>query len=415
MGFAQTTPNPDFYYGSVIESFRKHDPQMVHFSLLYKGRASEELDVILVRGGRPGWPTTPLGTVRTLSAGDLVGLFLVSRSDPSLAYEIVVDATFCARCADELIVDSASLGSVIIHGVGDYGMSSPRRKYAYDARSKRLLYQTDLGGGLPFLALENGQPVFWGQVWPGRERRDPAGTVAFTPEASDFRQVDSAYRAPVYPQDQSLLSLAPDGSCVLMEKFESFTERLVRCEGSQGAEIFEAPRATPARFEVERPKALTYGGGLEPENFNETIGPYQLDGNLLWFGLTFYDGEGSRGVGGFGNFDVSTKRFEMNYPPEFADWSVAALLVEPEAIWFSLSRRPEGAEYSGGLVRWERATGRLQRWPDAPLITGITRVGQRLYMATNEGVAVLEDDELTRYLLDVDQNGEYRLMRRELR
>ena len=42
---AQSTPNPDFYYGSVIEAFRKHDPQMVHFSLLYKGQAGEELRV----------------------------------------------------------------------------------------------------------------------------------------------------------------------------------------------------------------------------------------------------------------------------------------------------------------------------------------------------------------------------------
>lgn len=294
-------------------------------------------------------------------------------------------------------------------------MSSPRRKYAYDVRSKRLLYQTDLWGGLPFLALENGQPVFWGQVWPGRDRREPAGTVAFTPEASAFRQVDSGYRVPGYPQDQRLLSLASDGSCVLMEKTENFTERFVRCEGSQGAEIFEAPRATPARFKAERPKSFTYGGGLEPENFNETIGPYQLDGNLLWFGLTFYDGEGSRGIGGFGNFNVSTNRFAMVYPPEFADWSVAALLVEPKAIWFSLSRRPEGAEYSGGLVRWERATDTLQHWPETPLVSGIVRVGQRLLMATNEGVAILEDGELTRYLLDVDRDGNYGLVRRELR
>jgi hypothetical protein len=83
LSFAQSNVNPDFYYGSVIESFRKRDPQMVHFSLLYKGQASEELDVILVRGGRIA-KTRPYSTIRTFSAGDLVGLFLVSRSDPAL-------------------------------------------------------------------------------------------------------------------------------------------------------------------------------------------------------------------------------------------------------------------------------------------------------------------------------------------
>ena len=410
---AQSALNPDFNYGSVIESFRKHDPTMVHFSLLYRGQASEELDVILVRGGRTGWPQ-PLGTVRTFAAGDLVGLFLVSRSNPSLAYELVVEA-YCARCAEELIVDHASNGSIVMHGVGDYGMSTPRRKYVYDARSKRLLYRTDLGGGLPYLTLENEQPVFWGQVWPGRDRREPAGTVAFTPEASAFRQVRSDYPVPGFPRDRSLLSLVPNGSCALMERTENFTERFVRCESSQGAEVFRTPRATPSRFEAERSKAFTYGGGLEPENFNETIGPYQLEGNLLWFGLTFYDGEGSRGIGGFGKFDLSTNRFDLIYPPEFTDWSVAAMLVESEAIWFSLSRRPEGAGYSGGLVRWERATGRLQHWPETPLITGIARAEQRLYMATDEGVAAFEDGELTRFLLDVNEQSQYRLVKRELR
>src|SRR5580658_3200125 len=40
--------------------------------------------------------------------------------------------------------------------------------------------------------------------------------------------------------------------------------------------------------------------------FNETIGPHQVEGNRLWFGVTFYDGEGWTGTGGFGYFDAST-------------------------------------------------------------------------------------------------------------
>ena len=35
----------------------------------------------------------------------------------------------------------------------------------------------------------------------------------------------------------------------------------------------------------------------------EEIGPFQLSSNRLWFGLTFYDGEGLTGVGGIQTFD----------------------------------------------------------------------------------------------------------------
>jgi hypothetical protein len=131
--------------------------------------------------------------------------------------------------------------------------------------------------------------------------------------------------------------------------------------------------------------------------------------------LTFYDGEGSRGIGGFGAFNLSTRLFEMTYPPELADWSVGALLVEPAAIWLSLVRRPEGAGYSGGVVKWDRATNSIRGRYESPVVTGIARVGERLYLATDEGAAIFENGELTRYLLDVDRDGSYSLVRREQR
>src|SRR5262245_13695439 len=35
----------------------------------------------------------------------------------------------------------------------------------------------------------------------------------------------------------------------------------------------------------------------------------ELSGNRLWFGVTFYDGEGITGVGGIGTFDLSTGQY----------------------------------------------------------------------------------------------------------
>ncbi|MDA0206534.1 MAG: hypothetical protein O3A53_20485 [Acidobacteria bacterium] len=42
----------------------------------------------------------------------------------------------------------------------------------------------------------------------------------------------------------------------------------------------------------------------------------------------------------------------------------------------------------------------------------MTRRDERLYMATDEGASIFEEGKLTRYLLDVDRNGNYGLVRR---
>ena len=55
--------------------------------------------------------------------------------------------------------------------------------------------------------------------------------------------------------------------------------------------------------------------------------------NRLWFGKTFYDGEGSTGIGGFGYLDTVTRQYVMFSPPAIRPYSVTALLVEPETVW----------------------------------------------------------------------------------
>ena len=70
------------------------------------------------------------------------------------------------------------------------------------------------------------------------------------------------------------------------------------------------------------------------------MGPTHLFGGRLWFGKTFYDGEGLSGVGGFGYFDPHEKRIEEFSPPEILRWSASALLVEEGVVWIGRFRRP---------------------------------------------------------------------------
>ena len=100
--------------------------------------------------------------------------------------------------------------------------------------------------------------------------------------------------------------------------------------------------------------------------FQDRIGPRAADGDRLWFGKTFYDGEGVEGVGGLGYFDAATSRFEILTSPLIADWSVTAIHVEPEHIWLALAssrrvRGPQRRRCSASIVATRRSTRSLIR------------------------------------------------------
>jgi hypothetical protein len=50
----------------------------------------------------------------------------------------------------------------------------------------------------------------------------------------------------------------------------------------------------------------------------------QPEGDKLWFGKTFYDGEGNSGVGGFGYFDTADRQYYLFTPPEVVDCAISA-------------------------------------------------------------------------------------------
>ena len=139
--------------------------------------------------------------------------------------------------------------------------------------------------------------------------------------------------------------------------------------------------------------------------FQEEIGPSQVADGTLWFAKTFYDGEGSTGVGGFGFFDNQTKRYKLWSPQEIVDWSATAMLVEPEAVWIGLTFRSEYRDISGGLLRFDRATGTCTKLALPDLIYEITRVGNSLVLATDFGAAVLRDGKVRRFFVDRTSRG----------
>jgi hypothetical protein len=97
-------------------------------------------------------------------------------------------------------------------------------------------------------------------------------------------------------------------------------------------------RLRPEHLKSSLPPVLT----AREYQHQEVIGPYQMEGERIWFGNQYYDSEGQHGVGAFGYFDMQTRRYELFRPKEIARW---------EATWTILSKTfpliPEG--YFAGI------------------------------------------------------------------
>jgi hypothetical protein len=167
------------------------------------------------------------------------------------------------------------------------------------------------------------------------------------------------------------------------------------------------PQSTIAEFKRARPSAQ--GGRIR-----EMIEPYQIDGNKIWFGKSFYDGEGFNGVGAVGYFEKSTRKFTFLRIPEVVDWSVSNLLLEGDTLWAGLVRHPEGADQPGGLIRHDLKTGSTKRFQIDDVIYRIQRSGDGLYLVTSNGIYVLRGDRMTRHRVEPDFNGNTVLISEQL-
>ena len=170
------------------------------------------------------------------------------------------------------------------------------------------------------------------------------------------------------------------------------------------------PPTTKVSFQRYRPGWIKTRGGQFPGQYDQNIGPFQLVGDLLWFGITFYDGEGTSGIGGVGYFDTRTNQFHIDHYAEIADWSASALLVEDEDLWVGLVRQPEGSPMPGGLARIARRSGKVTKFDVSAIVRRVVRWNHSIYMGTSEGIFVLSGDRLVHLSFEPDLNGRYSLV-----
>jgi hypothetical protein len=165
-------------------------------------------------------------------------------------------------------------------------------------------------------------------------------------------------------------------------------------EIDEGGRFHAMPAPTYDTFRTKRPGRVADGYSRDETDLGNGIGPIQVEGRRIWFGTTFYDGEGTSGVGGIGSFDVDTRRWRLVYPRALADWSSSAILVEPDAVWLGLVQNTEGRGRDGALLRWDRKTGDTRRVPMAGIAV-IRRFGRLLYVGAADGVFIVDGAKVT--------------------
>jgi len=148
----------------------------------------------------------------------------------------------------------------------------------------------------------------------------------------------------------------------------------------------------------------------EGVTIEEKIGPTKLENDKLWFGKTFYDGEGTTGIGGFGYFSASDSKYHLFAPSELAEWSVSAMDLTPAEVWMALVHNGEWGGSSGGFLRYDRQSAAISRFEGPDIGFEFVRAGASLLAATGYSVAVIESDRVTRYFVDRTTGGKLRLV-----
>ena len=280
-----------------------------------------------------------------------LGVFLQRRDQPGRIFQIAVaNGIYDADCF--VRVERATHTDVVIACHPEKGGPGPHRKFVYDIRAKALVKRVDYSSS----------PV---------ERRV---TLQYQPgQEPPFRLLAGRVETPL-PKQTPL------------------------------------KQSTYEEFALARPEEAANGLPKKVAEMNEKIGPTQIVAGTRWFGKTFYDSEGMTGVGGFGYFDPATKAPVLYSPREIRDWSVKALLVEPDAVWLGIAKRGEWGDFGGGILRFDRSTQQVTKIALREIVHKIARSGPTLVLDTEFGAALFDGSKLIRrFFVDETTDGRLRV------
>lgn len=399
----QSPSGPD---RAVVTVLRQSQPDVTATRIWRRQPITPTLDVVAVLGVGDRIPIQDRSEIEP-GMGPF-GLFLQERERPYRVFTLSI-TTLCGYGN----VMRISATDMLIACDGEKGGVVPSEKLVYDPRAKQLVtkfsYQPFMttararhSSDAAVLSFGNGERLATVAFRPGQEpplriiamrRAQPEAVPAYRGLFADTREVSRFGPAGRFAAEP----LAVDGTAAI--------EWLVR--DTTSGQRYRLPLSTAATFRKARPE---HAQNTVVSEFQDRIGPRVADGDRLWFGKTFYDGEGVEGVGGLGSFDAATSRFEILTSPLIADWSVTAIHVEADHIWLALASHGEFGDRSGGVLRFDRRDATFHKVADTRGIGGqFLRVGGELLLVTDVGVTTI-GAEVRHYLVDQTSDGRQRII-----
>ena len=407
---------------AVIGVLQQADSTLAEAGVLHRRPVSGEFDLVIALAG-----PYKVGTMSWFvwEENRKLGLFLQDRSRGDLVYKLAI-APGILTCAAARI-ERVTATDTVISCTTEKSGRLPHHKFVYDVHTKGLVSQFSYG---PFamqrVFAHAGRAVFVGTdsqrllaVEFEPSRTPPFRILSETaarPWTTRVRTVEGWIGVERKPH----LGIVPDHpEPFSLGRFEvrhddenSMGESqpvIVEYRGDEEVRR-ELPQSSSAEFAAARPDRMRDGYSLDSVVFNERIGPWAVEGSRLWFGKTFYDGEGYSGVGGFGYFDAELGDYRLFRPPEIANWSVSAIDVEADAVWMALVNNGEWGGASGGLLRFDRQSETVQEFVLPDIATDCLHVGGDAVFATSFGIAIVESNDVKRYFVDRTSDGRWRVV-----
>jgi hypothetical protein len=389
------------------------DPTLVNRKVLYRNAVAADLDLVIAIGSPAEWPLDPNSPAIWWDEKRKLGLFLQERARLDRVYSLAI-AAGSSDCGAR--IERATSTDTVISCTGEKAYQGLSQKFVYDIRAKALVshfaYQ-------PFAMMRvltvSGRTVFVGsdltrlvavEFQPGGPpefqilgNADAAQWLGRVKTAQGW--IGSGRNEILYvtPDDPASIRFGPSGA------FTFAAGSIVDGNGKS----YSLRQSTYDDFAGARGLRVTNGYARKNTIIKEKIGSAQSEGDKLWFGKTFYDGEGNSGVGGFGYFDASDRQYHLFVPSEIADYSVSAIRVEPDAVWLGIFQSGEYGGSPAGVLRYDRKTQAIRKYELPDAVYGLTVSGNRTLAPTSSGIAVIDGDKVSRYFVDRTTDGRLRI------
>ncbi len=129
-------------------------------------------------------------------------------------------------------------------------------------------------------------------------------------------------------------------------------------------------------------------------DIEQKIGACVQHGDYVYFGIEFYQGEGTSGIGGIGRYNLKTKEMDIRRPKVLTHTSVNHILHDGKDLWFGTVGHYEciGTPPTKGLIRYEwdsQKVRRIYRGPCGFVVHGLMADDKALWVATDFGISRL--------------------------